>query len=87
MNSNTTTSNGWPLERVLFAMAGTIVLLGSVLAAVVSPWFLLLTGFVAVNQLLYARFGFCGASLILQRFAGIQPACDIRGRASVGAES
>ena len=46
-------SERWPLERVLFALAGTITLLSAVLAAVVSPWFLLLTAFVGVNQWLY----------------------------------
>ena len=43
----------WPLERVLFAMAGTVTLLSALLAALVSPWFLLLTAFVGVNQWLY----------------------------------
>ena len=33
-------STRWPLERVLFALAGTITLLSALLAAVVSPWFL-----------------------------------------------
>jgi len=41
-----TQSRGWPLERVLFAMAGTMTLLSALLAATVSPWFLLLTAFV-----------------------------------------
>ncbi len=31
--------SGWPLERVLFALAGTVTLLGAFLAAAVSPWF------------------------------------------------
>jgi hypothetical protein len=43
----------WPLERVLFALAGTVTLLSAGLAAVVSPWFLLLTAFVGFNQWLY----------------------------------
>ncbi len=38
------------LERVLFALAGSMVLLSAVLAAVVSPWLLLVTAFVGVNQ-------------------------------------
>ncbi len=40
----------WPLERVLFALAGTMTLVSAVLAAIVSKWFLLLTAFVGVNQ-------------------------------------
>jgi Flp pilus assembly protein TadB len=71
----TTWGDRWPLERVLFLMAGTLVLASAVLAVLVSPWFLLLTGFVAVNQLFYAATGACGASLILHRFAGLRPAC------------
>lgn len=58
---------GWTLERVLFAMAGAMALTSAVLAAVVSPWFLLLTGFVAINQLAFAAIGDCGASLLLRR--------------------
>jgi hypothetical protein len=58
---------GWPLERVLFALAGTVTLLSAGLAALVSPWFLLLTAFVGVNQWLYVLFGACPASLILWR--------------------
>ena len=70
--SCSTDSRGWPLERVLFAMAGTVTLLGALLAATVSPWFLLLTAFVGVNQWLYVAFGACGASLILKRFLGLR---------------
>jgi len=58
---------GWPLERVLFALAGTVTLVSAGLAAVVSPWFLLLTAFVGINQWLYVLAGACPASLILGR--------------------
>ena len=57
----------WPLERVLFAMAGTMTLLSAALVALVSPWFLLLTAFVGVNQWLYVVFGACPASIVLTR--------------------
>ena len=60
-------SRGWPLERVLFALAGSVTLLSAFLAAVVSPWFLLLTAFVGINQWLYVVVGACPASLILSR--------------------
>ena len=71
-STDPTTSRGWPLERVLFAMAGTMTLLSALLAATVSPWFLLLTAFVGVNQWLYVAFGVCGASLILKRVFGLR---------------
>jgi hypothetical protein len=64
----------WPLERILFAMAGTVVLLSALLAATVSPWFLLLTAFVGLNQWLYVLLGACPASLVLSRF-GVPRTC------------
>ena len=65
---------GWPLERVLFALAGTMTLLSAVLAAVVSPWFLLLTAFVGMNQWLYVVVGACPASVVLRRTLGLRSA-------------
>jgi hypothetical protein len=62
----------WPLERVLFALAGSVTLLSTVLVALVSPWFLLLTAFVGVNQWLYVIFGACPASLILRRLFALR---------------
>jgi hypothetical protein len=62
----------WPLERVLFALAGTVTLVSVVLAATVSMWFLLLTAFVGVNQWLYVVAGACPASLVLSRLFGLR---------------
>jgi len=59
--------SGWPLERSLFAIAGTVTLVSVALAAAVSPWFLILTALVGVNQWLYVLFGACPASLVLNR--------------------
>ena len=63
----------WPLERVLFALAGTVTLLSAALAAFVSPWFLALTAFVGVNQWLYVLVGACPATLILRGLLGLRP--------------
>jgi hypothetical protein len=49
-------------------MAGSVGLLSVLLVAVVSPWFLILTAFVGVNQWLYVFFGACPASIVLKRF-------------------
>jgi hypothetical protein len=67
-------SRRWPLERVLFALAGTMTLLSAALAALVSPWFLLLTAFVGVNQWLYVLVGACPASIVLSRKCGLRSA-------------
>lgn len=55
------------LERLLFALAGSITLLSVALALAVSPWFLVAAVFAAVNQWLYALAGDCPASLVLRR--------------------
>ena len=63
---------GWPLERVLFAMAGTVTLVTAALAAAVTPWLLLLTAFVGVSQWLYVLTGACPASFAVQRAFGLR---------------
>ena len=73
-SSKHTAASSWPLERVLFALAGSMTLLSALLVAVASPWFLLLTAFVGINQWLYVAFGACPASLILGRF-GLSRTC------------
>ena len=55
------------LDRVLFGLAGTMTIAGVALAALVSPWFLLLPLFVGANQWLYATLGGCPASVMLSR--------------------
>lgn len=57
----------WPLERVLFALAGSVILLSVALVALVSPWFLVLTAFAGINMWLYVLVGACPASLVLKR--------------------
>jgi hypothetical protein len=54
--------------------AAPLAIVSALLVAIVSPWFLILTAFVGVNQWLYVVFGACPASLVLKRF-GIAPQC------------
>lgn len=65
---------GWPLERALFLLAGSVTLASVLLGATVSPWFLLLTAFVALNQLVYTALGDCPASIVLRRACGLKEA-------------
>lgn len=58
---------GWPLQRILFLLAGTFTFVGVTLGVVASPWFLLLPALVGVNQLLMVAAGWCPASLMLAR--------------------
>ena len=68
-------SRRWPLERVLFALAGTMTLTSVALAVLVSPWFLALTVFVGLNQWLFVWAGACPASLALERLTGLERGC------------
>jgi len=72
MNKTTGPSQRWPLERALFALAGTVTLMSAALAATVSTWFLLLAALVGVNQWLYVTVGACPATIVLRR------ACHLR---------
>jgi hypothetical protein len=69
------TTRRWPVERTLFALAGTMTLLSVLLAVLVSPWFLLLTAFVGVNQWLYVVTHACPASVVLAR-VGRRATCE-----------
>jgi hypothetical protein len=74
MNSQPRSAWRWPLERVLFALAGTMTLIAAALGAFVSKWFLLLAALVGVNQWLYVLFGACPASIILRRTCRLRSA-------------
>ena len=74
MIADRSTRRGWPLERVLFALAGTVTLVSVGLSVLISPWFLALTAFAGINQWLYVVAGACPASLLLTRLCGLRAA-------------
>jgi hypothetical protein len=74
MSTPSQSRSRWPLERVLFALAGTMALVASALGAFVSKWFLLLAVLVGVNQWLYILFGACPASIVLRRTCRLRSA-------------
>jgi hypothetical protein len=65
------------VDRLVLSLAGTLVLVGSALAAVVSPWWLLLTAFVGANLLQSSVTGFCPAAVVLRRL-GVPTGCAFR---------
>jgi hypothetical protein len=62
----------WALERVLFALAGSMTLLSVAFATRVSHWFVLLTALVGANQWRFVLAGRCPASLILLRLFSLE---------------
>ena len=55
------------IDRAVLAMAGSLILVGVLLAALVSSWWLLLTAFVGLNLLQSSVTGFCPAAMIFRR--------------------
>lgn len=62
------------VDRAVLALAGTLVLLSTLLTVVFSPWWLLLTTFVGLNLLQSSVTGFCPAAMILSKL-GLSPGC------------
>ena len=60
------------IDRMVLAFAGLMVLLSIVMALLVSPWSLLLTGFVGLNLLQAAFTRFCPLAIILRKM-GVAP--------------
>ena len=58
------------IDRIVFAVAGSLVLLSVVLTLAVSPWFLAIAAFVGTNMLQSAFTKFCPLAVILRR-AGV----------------
>jgi hypothetical protein len=60
------------IDRVVFAFAGTMVLAGTLLGWIASPWWLLLPVFVGANMLQAAFTGWCPLAMMLKRL-GVKP--------------
>jgi hypothetical protein len=58
-------------ESLVRILAGSLVLLGSLLAWILNPWWLLLTGFVGFNLVQSALTGFCPPTFVLERLGFI----------------
>jgi DUF2892 family protein len=55
------------IERIVFIFAGTMVLLSLALSYYVSPWWLILAGFVGLNLFQSGFTGFCPLAIILKK--------------------
>lgn len=56
-----------PVIRQVQIVAGTLVVAGTVLGAIVSPWFLVLSGFVGAGLVFAGATGACGMAALLLR--------------------
>ncbi len=65
------------IDRIVFAFAGTVILVSLLLGYYVAPAWFLLTAFVGLNLLQSAFTGFCPLALILRKF-GLPAGCAFR---------
>lgn len=55
------------VDRAVFVFAGSMLLISLVLTWLVSPYWLILTGFVGFNMIQAAFTGFCPAAMVFRR--------------------
>ncbi|UCD34827.1 MAG: DUF2892 domain-containing protein [Nitrospiraceae bacterium] len=67
----------WYMERIIWLIAGVLTLTGTVLTLVHSPYWLILTGLVGVNLVVFALTGYCLMANILYRL-GARPGMENR---------
>jgi Inner membrane protein YgaP-like, transmembrane domain len=60
------------IDRIVLAFAGTMIILSLALSYLVSPYWLILAGFVGLNLLQAAFSGFCPLALVLKKL-GFSP--------------
>jgi hypothetical protein len=65
-------TDSWYLERIIFLMAGILVLASSILAWVHSIYWLILTILVGINLLVFAITGFCPSANVFYKM-GVKP--------------
>lgn len=62
------------IDRAVFALAGTMILMSIALSLTVHQYWLFLTGFVGLNMLQAAFTGFCPAAMIFKAL-GLNSGC------------
>lgn len=65
-------TDSWYLERLIWLIAGCMILLSLTLAYFFSAYWLILTALVGLNLIIFAVTGFCTIANILVKF-GVKP--------------
>ncbi len=69
----------WFMERIIWLIAGVFTLTGTVLTLIHSTYWLILTGLVGVNLIIFATTGFCIMANILYKL-GAKPVIENRSK-------
>ena len=65
-------TKSWYLERIIFLIAGVVILFSLLMAWYFSPYWLIMTGLVSLNLIIFALTGFCIIANLLYAF-GVKP--------------
>jgi DUF2892 family protein len=65
------------IDRIVLAFAGSMVLVSLLLSWLVSPYWLILAGFVGLNLVQSSLTGFCPLAIVLKRL-GVAPGVAFR---------
>ncbi len=63
----------WYLERIIWLIAGTVVLGGICLGLLVNKYWFILPMLAGFNMIIFAFTGFCPMAVILNKFLKIEP--------------
>ncbi len=69
--------SSWYLERVIWLVAGSIVLIGTILSVMVNKLFIILPILAGINLIIFSLSGFCLMANILVKI-GFKPCCNER---------
>ncbi len=70
----------WYLERIVWLVAGTVVLTGTLLGIIIHPYWFALPILAGTNMLIFSLTGFCPMAVILHKL-GIKSISELNGRA------
>jgi len=76
----------WYMERIIWVIAGVFTLTGTALALLHSKYWLILTGLVGVNLVIFAATGFCLMANILYKL-GAKPVVENSSGCGAGCQS
>ncbi len=69
----------WYLERILFFVAGVLILLSLALTYFISKYWLILAGIMGLNLILFATTGFCTVANVLVKIGAKSNSCNCGG--------
>jgi len=72
----TAPTDRWYLERVIWLVAGSIILISTTLAVLVNSYWIILTMAAGINLIIFSFTGFCIMANILVK-AGIKPQSEL----------